>query len=394
MKGAFVNDKGIEDGHPAAASPRPANKVAVNGRFDNTPGGPGPDVVPRWLARIGWSGWMVAGTVVGVGAVIVAISVVLPFATPVIFAVVLAAVLQPWVAWLQRHRVHRVAAAVIATLAVPAVVSALVVVVVVGLRGQSAVWAQTVETAAESLRSGTGVDPLTPVVDASQRQEVLLGLAGGVLSGAAAFAALVFTVLIALYVLFFLLLDGPRFGAGIAGRLSLPADTVRLMVADGGVRLRRYVVGTTVVAALDAVVIGGAAVVLRLPLVLVIVLVTFATAYVPYLGAWISAIFTVMVALGAGGVDTALWMLAVVLVTQNLLEGVVRPVAFGAALDMHPLAILAATVAGGILGGVVGVFIAPPLAAIVVSWLRTLRGQRQATRVADDAGGSLGIAKA
>jgi hypothetical protein len=60
------------------------------------------------------------------------------------------------------------------------------------------------------------------------------------------------------------------------------------------------------------------------------------------------------VALGAGGVDTALWMLAVVLVTQNIIEGLVRPLAFGAALDMHPLAILAATVAGGILGGVVG----------------------------------------
>jgi predicted PurR-regulated permease PerM len=30
-------------------------------------------------------------------------------------------------------------------------------------------------------------------------------------------------------------------------------------------------------------------------------------------------------------------------------------------------------VAGGILGGVVGVFIAPPLAAIIMSWLRTLR---------------------
>jgi predicted PurR-regulated permease PerM len=159
------------------------------------------------------------------------------------------------------------------------------------------------------------------------------------------------------------------------------------MLADAGVRLRRYVVGTTFVAALDAVVIGLAAVILRLPLVVVIVLVTFATAYVPYLGAWLSAIFTVVVALGVGGVDTALWMLAVVLVTQNVLEGVVRPLAFGAALDMHPLAILAVTVVGGILGGVVGVFIAPPLAAIIMSWRRTLTARRSIPDAAGELSG-------
>jgi predicted PurR-regulated permease PerM len=75
-------------------------------------------------------------------------------------------------------------------------------------------------------------------------------------------------------------------------------------------------------------------------------------------------------------VPAALWMLAVVLVTQNLIEGLARPLAFGAALDMHPLAILAVTVAGGIIGGILGVFIAVPLAAIVISWRRTLRTLR------------------
>jgi predicted PurR-regulated permease PerM len=194
-----------------------------------------------------------------------------------------------------------------------------------------------------------------------------------VINATAAIFALAFGALIAIYILFFLLHDGPRFRDGIVARVALPPATTRTMLADAGVRLRRYVVGTTFVAAMDALVIGLAAAILRLPLVLVIALVTFATAYVPYLGAWLSAIFAVVMALGAGGVDTALWMLAIVLVTQNILEGLVRPLAFGAALDMHPLAILAATVAGAILGGVVGVFIAPPLAAIVMSWRRTLR---------------------
>jgi predicted PurR-regulated permease PerM len=375
-----VKDNVVGDGHVVVAPAGGATAASMSGRLDSVPGVPSTDLVPRWLARIGWSGWMVAGAVVGIVAAVVAISVVLPYLAPVIFAVVLAAVLQPWVAWLCRHRLPMAASAAVATLTVPVVVSALVVVVVVGLRGQSAVWAETAQAASDRLLSGTGTDPLSPMIDAAQRREVLLGLAGSLLSGAVAVAALAFTALIALYVLFFLLLDGRRFGAGIARHVWLPAATTRVMLADAAIRLRRYIVGTTFVAALDAVVIGAAAVLLDLPLVLVIVLVTFATAYVPYLGAWLSAIFTVAVALGAGGVDAALWMLAVVLVTQNVLEGLVRPVAFGAALDMHPLAILAATVAGGILGGVVGVFIAPPLAAIIMSWRRTVKAQGPAPR--------------
>ncbi|MEU7907646.1 AI-2E family transporter [Actinoplanes sp. NPDC049118] len=333
-------------------------------------------LAPRWLARLGWSGLMVAGAVAGVVAAIVAISVVLPYLAPVIFAVILAAVLQPWFGWMCRHRLRPAAAAAVATAAVPLIVGVLVVVVVIGLRGQGAAWEQTAQAAADRLSSATGADLVTPAVDASQRREVLLGLAGTVLTGTMAVVMLVFAVLVALYILFFLLIDGRRFGAGIERRAPLPAATTRQMLADAAGRLRRYVVGTTFVATLDAVVIGAAAAVLRLPLVFVIALVTFATAYVPYLGAWVSAIFTVLVALGAGGVDAALWMLAVVLVTQNVFEGLARPLVFGAALDMHPLAILAVTVAGGILGGILGVFIAVPLAAIVVSWRRTLTSLR------------------
>ncbi|MBB4763961.1 AI-2E family transporter [Amorphoplanes digitatis] len=334
---------------------------------------PRTDLVPRWLARLGWSGWLIAGVVLGVAAFIVAVAVVLPYLTPVIFAVILAAVLQPWVGWMRRRRIPPIAAAAIAVTAVPVVVGLLIVVVVIGLRGQGEAWTQTMGSASERLTSALGTDPLTTVADPERRKEILLGLAGSAFTGAVAVIALIFIVLVALYILFFLLIDGPRFGAAIERHASPPAVTVRVMLADAADGLRRYMVGTTFVATMNAVVIGLGAAVLRLPLVFVIALVTFSMAYVPYLGAWLSGIFAVLVALGAGGMGTALWMLAVVLVTQIVLEGLARPLAFGATLDMHPLAVVAVTVAGGILGGVLGVFIAVPLAAIAVSWRRTLR---------------------
>ncbi|TMM38058.1 MAG: AI-2E family transporter [Actinobacteria bacterium] len=335
-------------------------------------------LAPRWLARLGWSGWLVTGTVVGFVATVVAASIALPVLAPLIVAVLLAVVLAPVVSWLCRHRMGRGWAAAIAALVPLAVVVALTFVALHALRGQGSAWAATAGTAGARLRSAVGTDPVAPLLDATQRHELLLGLAGFVVNGTAAAVGLLFWGLVTLYILFFLLKDGPRFVDGLAARLPVPLGTARELLTDAGFRLRRYLVGTTVVAAVDAVVITLAAALLRLPLLLVIALVTFATAYVPYLGAWLSGIFVVVIALGSGGVETAIWMLVIVLITQNLLEAVLRPLAFGAALDLHPLTILAATVVGALVGGVVGVFVGPPLAAIAVSWRRTLRSDGRA----------------
>jgi putative heme transporter len=76
-------------------------------------------------------------------------------------------------------------------------------------------------------------------------------------------------------------------------------------------------------------------------------------------------------------------MLAIVLVTQNVVEGLLRPFVFGVALDMHPLTVLAVTVVGGIVGGVIGVAVAAPFTAIGLSWWRTVRSIRTAETTAE-----------
>jgi predicted PurR-regulated permease PerM len=326
------------------------------------------------------------GVAVAAVAVALAATVLVPMLAPVIVAGVLAAVLLPLVGWLSRRRVPRALAALLAALLVPALVAALVAIVVRGLRGQSAQWEQAAATAGERLTSILGFDPLSGLLHSVDGREILLGLASLLASGAAAAISLGLGTLLGVYVLFFLLKDAPRFADFLAARIPLPPGTTRDMLGTARLGLSRYMVGTTVVAAMDAVVISLGALLLGLPLIVVIALVTFAAAYVPYLGAWVSGAFAVVVALGSGGGSAALWMLGIVLVTQNVLEGVLRPLAFGFTLKLHPLTVLAATVAGAALGGVVGVFIAPPVTAIAVSWVRTIRDSRAALpEPADDA---------
>jgi putative heme transporter len=125
--------------------------------------------------------------------------------------------------------------------------------------------------------------------------------------------------------------------------------------------LRGYFVGVTFVAAFNAVVVGVGALILDVPLAGTIALITFVAAYVPYLGAWGAGAFAVLVALGGAGTDAAVAMVVIQLLANGLLQQLVQPIAFGAALGIHPLAVLVVTIAGGALFGAVGLILAAPL---------------------------------
>ncbi|HEU5107566.1 MAG TPA: AI-2E family transporter, partial [Micromonosporaceae bacterium] len=307
------------------------------------------------------------------------VAVLLPFLSPVILAVVFAAILLPVVDRLARHGWPRALSASLLCLAVPAVLVLIVLLVVRGLTGEDERLRETVEEAGRWLNEQYGFDP-SGLLDAAQRREVLLGLTTGLVQGAAALFALALSVLIGVYVLFFILKDAPRFADSAAERLPLPGDAVRGMLRFAREGISKYMVGTTAIAVIDTIAITLGAAVLRLPLLGVLALVTFVAAYVPYLGAWVSGALAVIVALGAGGVDAAVWMLVIVLITQNLIEGVARPLAFGVVLKMHPLVVMAVSAIGAAVGGIMGVFLAPPLTAIAIHWTRTIREARLARR--------------
>ena len=129
--------------------------------------------------------------------------------------------------------------------------------------------------------------------------------------------------------------------------------------------LRGYFFGVTIVAAFNGVVVGVGAFLLGVPLVGTIALVTFLAAYVPYLGAWSAGAFSVLVALGGAGTDAAIGMIVLQLLANGLLQQLVQPIAYGAALGIHPLAVLIVTIAGGSLFGAVGLILAAPVTSAI-----------------------------
>ena len=114
-------------------------------------------------------------------------------------------------------------------------------------------------------------------------------------------------------------------------------------------------------AAFSAVVVSVGALILGVPLVGTIAAVTFIGGYIPYLGAWAAATFSVLLALGGAGPEAAVGMIVVQFLANGVLQQAVQPFAMGAALGIHPLAVLVVTIAGGALFGTVGLVLAAPL---------------------------------
>jgi predicted PurR-regulated permease PerM len=142
--------------------------------------------------------------------------------------------------------------------------------------------------------------------------------------------------------------------------------------------MRGYFRGVTIVALFNAVVVFLGALILGVPLKGTIAIVTFVTAYVPYIGAFIAGAFAVIIALGAKGTTTAILMLVIVLLANGLLQNIVQPFAMGAALNLNPLAVLIVTIGAGCLFGTIGLILAAPLTSAAVHITRDLSRARAA----------------
>ena len=99
---------------------------------------------------------------------------------------------------------------------------------------------------------------------------------------------------------------------------------------------------------------------------LTIAVVTFVGAYIPYLGAWSAGAFSVVIALGGAGTEAVVGMIVLQLLANGILQQLIQPIAYGAALGIHPLAVLVVTIGGGALFGAVGLILAAPVTSAAV----------------------------
>ena len=212
-----------------------------------------------------------------------------------------------------------------------------------------------------------------------------------ILNGALSFSSSIGSWLvglgIAIFGLIFFIHDGNRIWAWLVGLFPRGArPAVYGSGKAGWGTLLSFVRIQVLVALINAVGIGAGAFFLDLPLVLPIAVAVFLGSFVPFIGAAVTGAFAVLVALVFEGPTVALIMLVIVFVVQQIEGQIVQPLIMGAAVAVHPLAVVLVVSAGGYLAGIPGTLFAVPLAAfsnVVIRYIAS--GEWRTDPVAKDA---------
>ncbi|MFI0794255.1 AI-2E family transporter [Micromonospora rubida] len=336
-----------------------------------------------WLVRsvVLWSACLVvvvAGLyLVGKVAVLLA-----PLAIALAVTFFLTALLDPVLLLLRRLRLPAALAALLTVLLLLGVLGGVGVLVWNLTASQFGELSQELDQGLQ--RSRDFVTSTLPVTDSQldkliqQTRDGLGGSAPDPVGGARTVTEILGSVLLSLVLLFFLLKDGRPMWHWVLRRMTGPNRDVTAEAGQVGWRtLGAYSRGTMLIAAIDAIGIGLALVLLRVPLALPLALITFLGGFVPIIGATVAGAVAVLVALAAKGPAVALLALAAVIVVQQVEGNLLEPLVMKRQVRLHPAVILVAVTAGTLIAGVAGAFVSVPITAVTYRVIDTVQRHRQ-----------------
>ena len=86
---------------------------------------------------------------------------------------------------------------------------------------------------------------------------------------------------------------------------------------------------------------------------------------IPYFGAIVAVVISVIITIITGGLSQALIMAAVVIILQQIYSNIINPKIIGNSLEISPLLVIFAVTVGGAYFGVLGMFLAVPIIAVL-----------------------------
>ncbi|WP_420751648.1 AI-2E family transporter [Rhodococcus sp. O3] len=335
-----------------------------------------------WLAKVSACVVLIAAGAVVLGWIIEKMWVVV---LPVALAIVVSTVLWPPTRALMKRRVPPAAAASVTLLLFFAVVGGIIAGIVPSVVSQAPELGNKategihkvedwIQGPPFNLRDEQLENAVQVVVEKVQGSAATI--ASGVFSGVSTAGSLLVTLALVLVLTFFFIKDGPRFipwlhavGGGRAGR-HLEEVLVRMWDTLGG-----FIRTQALVSFIDAFFIGLGLVILGVPLAPVLAILTFIGGFIPIVGAFVAGALAVLVALVANGLTTAIIVLVIIIAVQQLEGNVLQPVLQSRSMHLHAVIVLLAVTAGSSLFGIVGAFLAVPVAAVAAVVIRYIGEQ-------------------
>ncbi|MBT2498825.1 AI-2E family transporter [Agromyces sp. ISL-38] len=346
---------------PHTAEPQPVHQVA-----DGIPYG------MRLAAAWSWRLLLIGGMLAVLVFLIIQLRLII---IPILVAVLIGALLVPFVGFLQRHRWPKWLAVTTAMLSTLAVVGGLLTLGITQIvRGSDELAAQSV-IAWNEFRVWLLEGPfhiteqqlnefVAQVVNSVQQDgSVLLT---GALSLGSTLGHFLAGMLLALFATLFILIDGRGIWNWVVGVFPRRARAAIDGAGQSGwATLGNFVRVQILVATIDAIGIGLGAYFLGLPLAVPIGILVFLGSFIPIVGAVVTGALAVFVALVYNGPVIALVMLGIVLLVQQVEGHVLQPLIMGTAVKVHPLGVVLAVAAGSLLAGIPGALFAVPVAAVL-----------------------------
>lgn len=291
---------------------------------------------------------------------------------PILLALIFASTFAPVTRWLRERRVPPALGAVIVLLGILLILSAIGWLITWAVRdqwdelsaqaqdgfAQAVDWIRTLPFAPDAEQLHAWGDAIVKFATSAE-------FGSGALAGVGVVANFVTGLVLMIVVLFFFLKDGPEIWRFLLRPFSGTALARAERIGDKTVAtLGSYVRGTASVALVDAVGIGIGLVILQVPLALPLAVLVFLLSFIPLVGATVAGILGALVALVANGPLSAVLVVGVVVLVNQLEGNFLQPVLMGRALKLHALVILLALTIGTVLSGILGAVLAVPLAAV------------------------------
>jgi predicted PurR-regulated permease PerM len=299
---------------------------------------------------------------------------------PIVLALIVSTVLQPGASWLRHHRVPWPLAALAMLLAFLLAVTMVIVILVPQVAGQMPALVRSASEGLQTIHDWLITGPLsvsegqiTRAIEAIQDKlrESAEAISSGVFSTIGAATSALVNIVLVLMLTFYFTKDGHKFLPWVTklGGEQAGEHTAELLGRTWAT-LGGFIRTQTIVALIDALIIGIGLTIIGVPLAIPLAVITFAGAYIPILGALISGVLAVLVTLVTNSPRDALIALILVLVVQQLEGNVISPWLQGKNLNLHAAVVLLAVVLGGSVWGITGAFLAVPVAATAAEVFR------------------------
>ncbi len=341
-----------------------------------------PDEAVRYGLRVaaGYA-WRSVAVAVAVYLVFVALGRLHFVAISVFVGLLITALLRPLTDLLAR-RMSRGAAVAVAVLQAVVVVGAVVAFVATSAVGQFGRLVNQFATGIREIGALLSGPPLRLPADelnrwTAQGQAWLAENRGELAAQAAGEAGVVVELFaglaLAVFCSLFFLHSGERLWAWVLGQLPVRRNRWDAAGRAGWTAFAGYTRGVVIVAVSNAVLVGIALFLLRVPLALPLTLLVLMGAFVPLIGAPIALWIATLVALAGRGPFTALAVLVLIVVIGQIEGHVLHPMIMSRAVKLHPVVVAVSVASGTVLAGIIGAVVAVPMVAVAWATFAQLR---------------------